>query len=71
MKKRIWNILIAIDQLAKVIIYGGNPDVTISHVIGVKKRENRANWLEKKICCFLQKLESKHCEKSIEEDEKL
>ena len=69
--QRIWNILIAIDQLFKVIIYGGNPDVTISHVIGVKKREERANWLERKVCCFLQLFENQHCIKSIEKDEKL
>lgn len=70
-EKYLWNILLSMDQFVKILIYGGNPDVTISHVIGVKMRENRANKIEKSICCFLRKFENKHCEKSIEKDEKL
>ncbi|TLP41028.1 hypothetical protein [Arcobacter arenosus] len=66
---RLWNILIAFDQLGKTIIYGGNPDVTISHEIGVRIRENRANKVEIFIAKVLNKIDKNHTSKSIEEDE--
>lgn len=68
---RVWNILIAIDQLFKVIIYGGNPDVTISHVLGVKLEENRANRFERFIARILNKIDKNHTVKSIEKDEEM
>lgn len=71
MKERLWNILIAFDQLIKTVVYGGNPDVTISHVIGVKTQKGTANWLERKICCLLNKLDVDHCKESIELDEEM
>lgn len=60
-----WNILIAIDQLANTIL-GGDPDETISSRAG--KRQNEQSWA-KYLCWFLNKIDTKHCKKSIEDDE--
>lgn len=61
----MWNILIAIDQLANVIL-GGDPDETISSRAGKRQEEQLwAKWL----CKFLNIFENEHCKISIEEDE--
>ena len=64
--KYIWNLLIALDQFANAI-FGGDPDETISSRAGKDQKKGRkwAIWL----CWFLNKLETKHCSISIEEDE--
>ena len=73
MKRRLINILIGFDQFCQVLIYAGayTPDETISGIIGRKIKDNRANWLEKSICWFLRKLQSKHCVKNIDWEENL
>jgi len=73
MKRRLINILIGFDQFCQVLIYAGayTPDETISGIIGKKIKDNRANWLEKSICWFLRKLQSKHCVKNIDWEENL
>ena len=63
--KYFWNLLIAIDQLANTIL-GGDPDETISSRSG--KLQHKRSWA-KALCWFLNKLDTKHCKKSIEEDE--
>lgn len=63
--KYIWNILISVDQLANTIL-GGDPDETISSRAGKKQGSQR--WA-KILCWFLNKVDSNHCQKSIEEDE--
>lgn len=63
----IKRILIGIDQLFNVILFNGSQDETISGHIGRKISENRANKIDKFICWFLRKLESKHCLKSRSE----
>lgn len=63
--KYIWNILISIDQLANTIL-GGDPDETISSRAGKKQDTQKwAKWL----CWLLNKIDTNHCKKSIEEDE--
>ena len=63
--KYFWNLFIAIDQLANTIL-GGDPDETISSRAGKQQHERTwARWL----CWFLNKLDTKHCNKSIELDE--
>lgn len=63
--KYFWNILISIDQLANTLL-GGDPDETISSRAG-KKRDHQL-WA-KCLCWFLNKLDTNHCQKSIEKDE--
>ena len=63
--KYIWNVLIAIDQLANAI-FGGDPQETISSRAGKRKEEQK--WAEI-LCWLLDKIDPKHCHKSILEDE--
>lgn len=63
--KYVWNVLIAIDQLGNALT-GGDPDETISSRAG--KVEDQSRWA-KVLCWFLNKLDTNHCKKSIEEDE--
>ena len=65
MKRYFWNILVSIDQLANTIL-GGDPDETISSRSG--KLQDTRCWA-KCLCWFLNKLDTNHCKKSIEEDE--
>jgi len=66
-RTRLKRLLLALDQLANVIFWNGSQDETISSHIGRKIKTNQANWFEKKLCCILQKIESKHCIKSLGE----
>lgn len=65
LKKYFWNNLIAIDQLVNTV-FGGDPDETISSRAG--KLQHKRKWAGA-LCWFLNKLDTRHCEKSIEEDE--
>lgn len=69
MKKRtrFMRFLLVLDQMGNVIFLNGSQDETISSHIGRKIAQNRANWFEKKLCCFLKRLENNHCEKSLGE----
>ena len=67
MIKYIWNILISIDQLANTFI-GGDPDETISSRAGKKVRAGKCK-LCKLLCWVLDKIDTNHCAKNIEEDE--
>ena len=70
-KRRLENIIIGADQFLQVLIYLGKytSDETISGIIGRKIEKNEANRLEKAICFILRKLQSRHCIKSIDEQE--
>jgi hypothetical protein len=61
----IWNVLIAFDQFCNALL-GGDPDETISSRAG--KRQHEQKWA-KALCWFLNKLDTDHCLKSIEDDE--
>ncbi len=66
----IWNILIAIDQLANAILLG-DPDETISGRMGKAIREDRCS-LCRPVCRLLDRLDprpGRHCLMAIEEDE--
>ena len=63
--KYVWNILIAVDQLANTFL-GGDPDETISSRAG--KVQHKSRWA-KALCWFLNKLDTNHCRDAIEEDE--
>ncbi|RMG30244.1 MAG: hypothetical protein D6721_04350, partial [Gammaproteobacteria bacterium] len=57
--------LVGIDQLANAVI-GGDPDETISSRIG--KRRGRCK-LCAALCWLLDKIDPRHCARSIEADE--
>lgn len=63
--KYIFNNLVALDQAVNTL-FGGDPDETISSRAG--KRQHSAKWA-KALCWLLNKLDFKHCQRSIEEDE--
>lgn len=62
-----WNFLVAIDQLVNTLL-GGDPDETLSSRMGKNVKEGRCK-LCKIVCYFLNKIDSNHCEKSIEPEE--
>ncbi|MFC6633535.1 hypothetical protein [Microbulbifer taiwanensis] len=68
-KRWLWNLLIALDQLANALL-GGDPDETISSRMGKAVREERC-VLCRFLCDLLHRIDPNHCQKSIEEDEGL
>ena len=56
--------LLVLDQMLNVIFWNGSQDETISSHIGRKIEKGTATWFDKKLCCFLKKLENNHCIKS-------
>ncbi len=66
-RSRFNRFLLTLDQMCNVLIWNGSQDETVSSHIGRKIQENRANWFEKKLCCFLKFFESKHCKRSLGE----
>lgn len=71
LKKYFWNLLIAVDQLFNTILLG-DPDETISSRLGKWLELPKEKWrykVAKVICKGLRRLDSRHCRKSIEEDE--
>lgn len=65
----LWNLLIALDQLANALL-AGDPDETISSRMGKAVREGRC-VLCRFLCGLLHRIDPNHCRKSIEEDEGL
>lgn len=63
-RSRIIRVLLALDQLFNVILWNGSQDETISSHVGRRIEEGRANFIDKLVCCLLNKLESEHCVKS-------
>ena len=66
-RSRFMRICLAIDQLCNVIFWNGSQDETVSSHIGRRIENGEATWFDKKLCCFLKKLENNHCSKSIGE----
>lgn len=67
MKRWLWNLLIALDQLANTVL-GGDPDETLSSRMG-KQIAQRKCLLCRLVCKVLDRFEVNHCQKSIEADE--
>jgi hypothetical protein len=63
-------VLIALDQLANVLIYWkqGSPDVTLSAHFGYRIKTGKANLVERFICRCLHWFDKEHCKKSYEYD---
>jgi hypothetical protein len=64
LRRYFWNILISVDQLINTLL-GGDPDETISSRCGKYRHRKICRF----ICQILDKIEYRHCEKSIEIDE--
>lgn len=67
MKRYLFNLLIAIDQLANTLLLG-DPDETISSRAGKYAARGRG-WIPCQLCKLLNWIEKDHCIKSIEPDE--
>lgn len=66
-RSRFYRFLLVADQMLNVIFWNGSQDETVSSHIGRKIAKGKANKFEKALCCFLRKLESEHCKKSLGE----
>lgn len=64
LKKYLWNLLIAIDQLANAVL-AGDPDETISS--RAAKRPHAIAW--RLLARFLEWIDPGHMARAIEEDE--
>jgi hypothetical protein len=53
--------------MLNVIFWDGSQDETVSSHIGRKIQNNKATWIDKKLCCFLKRLEDNHCFRSLGE----
>lgn len=63
-RSRTIRLLLSIDQFLNVLLWNGSHYETISSHIGRKIEKGTATWFDKKLCCFLKKLENNHCIKS-------
>lgn len=66
-RSRINRLLLIIDQFFNVLFWNGSQDETISSHIGRKIENGTSTWFDRKLCCFLKKLENNHCNKSLGE----
>lgn len=64
-KRYIWNVLVSVDQLANTLL-AGDPDETLSSRMGKRVPGCRVCTF---LCFWLDKLDPRHCHKSIERDE--
>ena len=63
-RTRFMRFLLVLDQMGNVIFWNGSQDETISSHIGRRVEKGEATWFDKKLCCFLKRLEKNHCIKS-------
>lgn len=66
-RTRLMRLLLVCDQMCNVIFWNGSQDETVSSHIGRRIENGEATWFDKKLCCFLKRLESNHCDKSLGE----
>ncbi len=66
-RTRLMRFILVLDQMINVIFWNGSQDETVSSHIGRRIDKGVATWFDKKLCCFLKKLEDNHCSKSIGE----
>ena len=66
-RSRSKRLLLVLDQLLNVVFWNGSQDETVSSHIGRRIKAGKATWFDKKLCCFLKKLEDSHCNKSLGE----
>jgi len=61
---RFW---LTVDQTLNVLWLNGSQDETCSSHLARKRKAGTITWFQSLVCCGLQKLESKHCMKSLGE----
>ncbi len=66
-RNKFFRLLLSIDQFFNVLLWNGSQDETISSHIARRKQKKTNNKFDDLVCCFLKKLESKHCKKSLGE----
>ena len=66
-RTRFMRFLLVLDQMVNVIFWNGSQDETVSSHIGRRIEKGEATWFDKKLCCFLKRLEKNHCNKSLGE----
>jgi hypothetical protein len=66
-RTRLMRFLLVLDQMLNVVIWDGSQDETVSSHIGRRIKKGEATWFDKKLCCFLKRLEKNHCNKSLGE----
>lgn len=66
-RSRLMRFLLVLDQMFNVLLWNGSQDETVSSHIGRRIANGKATWFDKKLCCFLRKLEHNHCIKSLGE----
>ena len=66
-RNRLMRFLLVLDQMINVVFWNGSQDETVSSHIGRRIEENKATCFDKRLCCFLSKLEHNHCNKSLGE----
>jgi len=71
LKRYLWNLLVAFDQLVNTILFG-DPDETISSRLGKWLELPKETWrfkIANVICKVLHMIDKKHCTKHVEKDE--
>ena len=63
-RSRLMRFILILDQMGNVLLWNGSQDETISSHIGRRIENNTATWFDKKLCCFLKRLENNHCVES-------
>ena len=66
-RTRFMRFILVLDQMINVIFWNGSQDETVSSHIGRRIERGDATWFDKKLCCFLKRLENNHCNKSLGE----
>lgn len=66
-RSKLNRFLLVLDQMFNVVIWNGSQDETISSHIARRIQKGEATWFDKKLCCFLKRLEQNHCDKSLGE----
>ncbi|OCR88879.1 hypothetical protein CFT12S00416_05500 [Campylobacter fetus subsp. testudinum] len=66
-RTRFMRFLLALDQMANVLLWNGSQDETVSSHVGRRIKAGKATWFDKRLCCFLKKLEKNHCDNSLGE----
>ena len=66
-RSRLMRFLLSLDQMGNVLFWNGSQDETISSHIHRRIESGKANWFDKKLCCFLKKFEHNYCKVSLGE----
>ena len=66
-RSRIRRIFLVFDQFLNVLLWNGSQDETVSSHLYRRIKSGKATKFDKALCTFLQKIEAKHCLKSLGE----